>query len=99
MLLYILIGVAVVIFVIVTWEFVPPPWAVVVVWIRGGEVDVSKGLITAATKAQLQEIVAEENLTRGWIAMRRDSRLRFSRNLLPAVRQRIRNAIVNRLSD
>jgi hypothetical protein len=99
MLLHILAGIAVIAFIAITWEYVPPPWARVVLWIRDGSVRVGKGRITAALKEQLDEIVADEKLKRGWIAIRSDQRLRFSRGLSPAVRQRIRNAIVNRYLD
>ncbi len=80
----------------VFFQFVPPPQALVVLRIRDGQMRVDKGGLPLAAQEHVAEILAEERIEQGWIAILANRRIACSRGIPGAVQQRLRNVLVNR---
>jgi hypothetical protein len=74
---------------------VPPPHAALLIWIRGGQLHISRGRLRAQAREFLSEILRETGITSGFIAMTPGKWVAFSPNIPASVRQRIRNVLLN----
>ena len=80
-------------FALVWLEVIPPPQARILIRIRNRALDARRG--TVRSHARKCEILRYGDVARGFIAVTGDSKVYFSRNIAPALRQRIRNVILN----
>jgi len=75
--------------------FVPPPDSRTLLRVRAGVVRVAKGQLTSHAREDVAEILSESGVSKGFIAVTRNERVRFSRHIPVAVRQRLRNVLLN----
>lgn len=80
-------------------KLIPPPQAMVLVKLRNGVLRVRKGRLEPAAKEHVAEILAEERISRGWIAILTNRRITCSRGIPCGAQQRLRNVLVNRDLD
>lgn len=78
---------------------IPPPNAVVVLKIREGSACVKRGRLQLHVQDHVNEILSEEGIARGFIALTPNNRVVFSRQIPGSVRQRLRNVLFNRWVD
>lgn len=69
--------------------------AVIVVRIRAGHVTVVKGALLPHARAGLAEVVRAAGIERGFLAVKRNREVAFSRNIPGELRQRLRNVLLN----
>ena len=74
---------------------VPPPNATTVIQIRTGELRVTRGRIPPHAREHVTDILADAKVTRGFIAMTRSRKVIFSRHIPQAIRQQLRNVLMN----
>ena len=82
-------------FAAVWFGFIPPPNAETLVRVREGTVWVSRGQLQPHAKQDVAEILCEAEVSKGFIAVTSTNRVIFSRHIPAAVRQRLRNVILN----
>jgi hypothetical protein len=85
-------------FAVVQCGIIPPPYATTLMRIKGDKLTVKKGRLRSEAKDSLAEILREANVSSGFIAITSDNRVKFSRSIPPAIRQRIRNVLLNQWS-
>jgi hypothetical protein len=95
MLLLVIGGLALAAFLAVWLGFVPPPYAGTLIRIRGGLLNVRRGQLRSDAREHLREILQEAGVSHGFIAVTAGNRVAFSRQIPPAVRQRLRNVLLN----
>jgi hypothetical protein len=77
---------------------VPPPNAATLIRIKGGQLHLRKGQLRAYAKDQVSEILADAGVSSGYIAITSQNSVVFSRQIPPAIRQRLRNVLLNQSS-
>ena len=82
-------------FALVRLGIIPPPHAALLIWIRGGQLYISRGRLRAQAREFLAEILRETGIKSGFIAMTPAKWVAFSPNIPASVRQRIRNVLLN----
>ncbi len=83
----------------IEFRFFPPPWASVILTIRQGTVRLKKGRLPQQLQERVSEILAEEQIPHGFVAITNRQRILFSRRIPAATQQRMRNVLVNRWVD
>lgn len=83
----------------IEFRFFPPPWASVILTIRQGTVRLKKGRLPQQLQERVSEILAEEKISHGFVAVTSRQRILFSRRIPAATQQRVRNVLVNRWVD
>ncbi len=91
------LGLIIIVAAILIWylEIVPPLGASLVIRIRGGKAGTTRGRIPSRVLADLEEILREAGVERGYIAKNGDARIVFSRSIQESIRQALRNVMVN----
>jgi hypothetical protein len=82
-------------FVLVRLGVVSPPHAMLLIWIRGGQLHITRGQLRAQAREFVAEILREAGIAKGFIAMTPAKWVAFSPNIPAGVRQRIRNVLLN----
>lgn len=77
-------------------EVLPPMGASLVIRIRRGSVSAVRGSVRSHVIADLTDILRQERITRGFIALNDNQRIVFSRNIPAHLQQSLRNVLVNR---
>lgn len=71
-----------------------PVWtARVLLVVRGGKVEVRRGMVGATTRQMVGDILRDAGVARGWITVSPGRRIRFSWNIPSGARQRLRNVL------
>jgi hypothetical protein len=83
-------------FALVWLGFVPPPHAAILIRIRAGRAQLTKGRLRSDVVASVSHILEDARMSRGFIAITSQNRVMFSANVPPGVRQRLRNVLLNR---
>jgi len=94
--LAIVVGVAAFAFAVVRLGFVPPPHAAILIRIRAGRAQVSKGRLRADTLVSVSHVLEDARVNRGFVALTSRDRVHFSANIPAGIRQRLRNVLLNR---
>ena len=81
-------------FAAVWYGVVPPPYASTLLRVQDGTIRVTKGQVKPFAREHVREILAEAGVARGFIAIT-NNRVIFSRHIPAAVRQRLRNVLLN----
>jgi|GEM_PF-4645218 len=77
-----------------------PPWGTIsLLRIHAGQIVVVNGRWSEQLLERVQEILVDEGISRGFIAILARSRIRCSRQFSPGAQQRVRNILVNRWKD
>jgi hypothetical protein len=82
-------------FAAVRFGYVPPPGARTVLHVRAGDIRVAGSRLKPHAKADVAEILSEAGVSRGFIAVTRENRVKFSRHIPAAIHQRLRNVLLN----
>jgi hypothetical protein len=77
---------------------VPPPHAATLIRIKHGQLHLRKGQLRAYAKDHASEILASAGVSSGFIAITPQNSVVFSRQIPPAIRQRLRNVLLNQSS-
>jgi hypothetical protein len=77
---------------------VPPPNAATLIRIKGGQLHLRKGQLRAYAKDHASEILAGAGVSGGFIAITSQNSVIFSRQIPTAIRQRLRNVLLNQSS-
>jgi hypothetical protein len=77
---------------------VPPPNAATLIRIKGGQIHLRKGQLRAYAKDHASEILASAGVSSGFIAITSHNSVVFSRQIPLAIRQRLRNVLLNQSS-
>jgi hypothetical protein len=77
---------------------VPPPNAATLIRIRGGQLHLRKGQLRGYAKQHATEILAGAGVSSGFMAITSHNSVVFSRQIPPAIRQRLRNVLLNQSS-
>jgi hypothetical protein len=85
-------------FAAVQYGIIPPPYATTLIRISGARLNVKKGRLRSEVKESVAEILREVEVSSGFIAITSENRVRFSRSVPPAIRQRLRNVLLNQWS-
>ena len=73
-----------------------PPWnATTVIRIRAGKISLKRGQLRGQIRDDLEEVLGDAGVTSGFIAITDAARVHFSRNIPEALRQRLRNVLLN----
>lgn len=73
-----------------------PPWnAAMVIRIRAGKMSMKRGQLRGQIRDDLEEVLSDAGVTSGFIAITDADRVHFSRNIPAALRQRLRNVLLN----
>ena len=83
-------------FALVWLGFVPPPHAAILIRIRAGRAQVTKGRLRSDALASVSHVVEDARVNRGFIAITSQDRVMFSANIQAGTRQRLRNVLLNR---
>jgi hypothetical protein len=83
-------------FALVWLGFVPPPHAAILLRIRAGRAQLTKGRLRSDTLASVSHVLEDAGVSRGFIALTSQDRVNFSANIPAGVRQRLRNVLLNR---
>src|SRR5262249_51303926 len=83
-------------FALVWLGFVPPPQATILIRIRDGRTQVSRGRLRSDTLVSVSHVLEDTAVSRGFIALTTQDRVHFSANIPAGVRQRLRNVLLNR---
>jgi hypothetical protein len=75
---------------------IPPPNAPIRIRIRAGRAELSKGRVRSDVLAAASDVLADGRVNRGFIAITSRDRVMFSANIPSAIRQRLRNVLLNR---
>ena len=75
--------------------FIPPPHAVIVLKIRNGAVQVTKGNLKGYARSNVVELLSTAGVSRGFIAITPAKRVSFSRQIPASLHQRLRNVLLN----
>lgn len=73
----------------------PPPNAITVVHVRKGVFSVTKGKLRPHARDDAKQILAEAGVTKGFVAITKDNRVVFSREIPQEIHQRLRNVLLN----
>lgn len=73
----------------------PPCNATILIRIRAGKTAIKRGHLRGQVRDDLEEVLASAGVTTGFIALTSESRVHFSRNIPEAIRQRLRNVLLN----
>ena len=78
------------------WQgLVPPPHATTLIRIRDGAVYVRRGRVQPHAKEHIADIMRDVGVSSGFIAITPGNWVAFSRQIPPAVHQRLRNVLLN----
>lgn len=94
--LAVIVGVVALGFALIWLGFIPPPQAAILIRIRAGRAEVTKGRLRADTLASVSHVLEHAGVNRGFIALTSQDRVHFSANIPAGVRQRLRNVLLNR---
>lgn len=72
-----------------------PPHAITLIRLRDGGLQVKRGRMRPDAIGQVAEILSHAGVSNGFIAVTPGNRVTFSRSISSAVRQRLRNVILN----
>jgi hypothetical protein len=97
MLVYALIGVALLLWLSVESGFIAPPMAATLIQIRSGIVRLERGSVSASVLEDIASILRESAVSEGYIAITSGNRVTFSRLIPAEIHQRLRNVLLNRL--
>jgi hypothetical protein len=75
--------------------FVPPPHASTLVRFHKGSVRVTRGTLRPHAREGVADILSGAQITRAFIAITPGNRVVFSWRIPPAIRQRLRNVLLN----
>jgi hypothetical protein len=79
----------------ITLRLVPPPNANIIVRIRGGDVHVARGKLRPHARQHVQDILAEAEVSSGFISVSPGKRVVFSRHIPVSLHQSLRNVLLN----
>jgi len=77
------------------FSFLPPWNAATVVRISAGKITMKRGQLRGQIRDDLKEVLSDAGVTSGFIAITEPNRVHFSRNIPEALRQRLRNVLLN----
>jgi hypothetical protein len=96
LLILVLVIVAAVVFGLPIGLGIFPPWnATTVIRIRAGKIAMKRGQLRGQVRDDLEEVLGGAGVKSGFIALTSESRVHFSRNVPEAIRQRLRNVLLN----
>lgn len=75
--------------------FVPPPGAHTLIQVKAGVVLLTRGSVHSRIMADIGEVLARAGVSSGFIAISSENRIAFSRRIPPAMRQQLRNILLN----
>jgi hypothetical protein len=79
----------------VCFGLLPPPHASTLIRIRGGVLQIRKGQLILHARGRVGDLLTEASVADGFIAVTPGNRVAFSRNIPAAIRQQLRNVILN----
>jgi hypothetical protein len=79
----------------VCFGLLPPPHASTLIRIRGGVLQIRKGQLILHARGRVGDLLREASVADGFIAVTPGNRVAFSRNIPAAIRQQLRNVILN----
>jgi hypothetical protein len=79
----------------IRFGFVPPPGSATLIRIRDGMLEVRRGQIQPHAKEYIADILREAGVSRGFIAISRERRIAFSRQIPVTVHQALRNVLLS----
>lgn len=85
-------------FAAVQYGIIPPPYATTLIRISGGQLNVKKGRLRNEAEDSVADILREAKVSSGFIAITSEDRVKFSRSVPSAIRQRLRNVLLNQWS-
>ncbi len=80
---------------IIQLGFIPPPHAVTLIRIRGGKLQIAKGIVRTQAREFISDILNEATISNGFIAMTPGKNVAFSWKIPSGIRQRLRNVLLN----
>jgi uncharacterized protein DUF3634 len=83
-------------FALVWLGFIPPPHAAILIRIRAGRAQVTKGRLRSDLLASVSHVLEDVRVGRGFIAITSQNRVSFSANIPAGIHQRLRNILMNR---
>ena len=93
--LLVLVVLLVVIFSCIELGVFPSPFSRILVRVRGGQILVEKGSLPGRAKDFLVDVLKNSGGARGFISVSSQGRVRFSSGIPGAVRQQVRNILLN----
>ena len=75
--------------------FIPPPHAKILIRIRNGKIQVTRGQVRAQPREFVSDILQQARVTRGYIAITHYGKASFSRKIPRTVHQRLRTVLLN----
>lgn len=93
--LLVIIGIALLWFGLIWFGFLPPLNAEALIHIQKGGLLVKRGQLRSHAKDSIIEILRDAGVQSGFIAIITGPRVKFSRNIPTAIRQRLRNILLN----
>jgi len=95
LLLRALVVIAICWWLLVLLGFLPPLFSRTVIRIRDGHVRIAGAALSPRAKQHLEDVVRETGLSSGFIALSKRGQVGFSRSIPKALRQRLRNILLN----